>query len=64
MADNVVLVDGRLSIKEEDDVKIVANTITLLNVNDVGADLASARWVAMVAPTTTTNIIHQHNQPR
>ena len=28
LEDNIVLVDGRLSIREEDDVKIVANTIT------------------------------------
>ena len=28
LEDNIVLVDGRLSIREEDDVKIVANSIT------------------------------------
>lgn len=28
LEDNIVLVDGRLSIREEDDVKIIANTIT------------------------------------
>jgi len=31
MVDNVVLVDGRLSLREDEDAKIVANNITLLN---------------------------------
>ena len=35
MVDNVVLVDGRLSLREDEDAKIVANNITLLN--NVGA---------------------------
>ena len=35
LEENIVLVDGRLSIKEEDDVKIVANTITEFNENTI-----------------------------
>ena len=40
--ENIVLIEGRLSIREDEPVKIVANNITEFNAN-VGADLVSAR---------------------
>jgi len=40
--ENIVLIDGKLSIREDDDVKIVANNITEFNEN-VGAGPVSAR---------------------
>ncbi len=45
LEENIVVIDGRLSIREDDDVKIVANTITefnentaINNINTVGED--------------------------
>ena len=60
--DNIVLVEGRLSIREDDEAKIVANNIRMFNIDDVEADSISAR-VACHATPTTTNIITRHYQP-
>lgn len=46
LEENIVLIEGRLSIREDDDVKIVANNITEFNIdkiestNNVGASIA------------------------
>jgi len=37
--ENIVLVDGRLSIREDDEAKIIANNITMLGIDNVGAGL-------------------------
>ena len=63
MVENVVLIEGRLSLREDDDVKIVANNITNLNTenttsNPVGAGLVSARIY------TTQKINLRHNKLR
>ena len=68
MVDSIVLVEGRLSIREDDGAKIVANNITMLNANstqnDVGIESISIRPCIGYHTTNTCktkNIIARHN---
>lgn len=53
VVDNVVVIDGRLSIREDEDVKIVAREIKALE--DVGAGLASAQNKKLIINITGLN---------
>ena len=62
--ENIVLIDGRLSIREDDDVKIVANNIIEFNAN-VGAGPVSAQQTNnYIKPTANTVGVGFHPDPQ